>query len=103
MTANKINYRIVNKDGKIVEDLTFNDYDKLADHMLEMADKYYHGVLTNDDSIEISAFDESGNLIYKDNASFEGNSIEGDEINEFESIIANNPNTAGKGFGKKSD
>lgn len=103
MTMNKVNYKIVNKDGKVVEDLTFTDYDKLADHMLEMADKYYNGILTSDDSIEISTFDQSGNLIYKDQASFEGSPLESDKIDEFKSIVSDDTSTAGKGFGKKSD
>ena len=67
----KINYTIVNKDGKVVEDLTFTDYDKLADHMLEMADKWYEGVYDPDDQLKISTFDENNNLIYSDTASFE--------------------------------
>lgn len=102
MTMNKLNYKILDKDGKVVEDLSFDDYDKLADHMLTMADKYYNGVLTNDNSIEISSFDESGNLIFKDSASFEGSNLEGDKVDEFQQIISDNTDTSGKGFGNTS-
>lgn len=98
---NKLNYKIVNKDGDVVEDLTFDDYDKLADHMLEMADKYYKGILTADDSIEISAFDESGNILYEDKASFEGADLGENAADEFRDIIGQHTDTAGQGFGKK--
>jgi flagellar hook assembly protein FlgD len=79
----KVNYQIVDKDGKIVEDVSFDDYDKLADHMMEIADKYYAGVYSGGDSVNISTYDQSGELIYKDTASFEAS--EGD-INLDESI-----------------
>lgn len=77
----KINYTIVNKNGEVVEDLTFTDYDKLADHMLEMADKWYEGVYDPDDQLKISTFDENDNLIYSDTATFE-------ETNNVESQFA---------------
>lgn len=97
-----IQYKIINKNGEIVNDVTFNDYDKLADHMLEMADKYYNGILTADDQISISTYDETGKLVYEDTASFGGN-LEKATEDEFRDIIGNNTNTAGKGFGKKSE
>lgn len=79
----KVNYQIVDKDGKIVEDVSFDDYDKLADHMMDIADRYYAGVLNEGDSINISTYDDTGNLIYKDTASFEsGESVNLDEITE---------------------
>lgn len=99
---NRLNYKIVNKDGNVVEDLTFDDYDKLADHMLEMADKYYNGILTADDSVEISAFDESGNLVYEDKATFEGSDLGETTADDFRDIIDKNTDTAGQGFGKKN-
>lgn len=67
----KVNYTIVNKDGKIVEDLSFTDFDALADHMLNMADKYYEGVYKPDDKLKIATFDENDNLVYSDVATFE--------------------------------
>ena len=68
---NKVNYQIVDKNGKVVEDVSFDDYDKLADHMMDIADRYYAGVLSEGDSINISTYDSTGELIYKDTASFE--------------------------------
>lgn len=77
----RINYKVVNKSGEVVNDIDFEDYEKLADHMLEMADKYYQGIYTVDDQVNISMFDDNGNLIYSDKASFEGEeeSIENNE------------------------
>lgn len=73
---NVVNYQIVDKNGKVVEDVSFNDYDKLADHMMEVAEKYYAGVYGSGDSVNISTFDNTGEIIYKDTASFE--TAEGD-------------------------
>jgi len=70
MSEETINYTIIDKDGKVVQNETFNDYDKLADHMLELAEKYYTGEFTEEDTIEISAFDKTGEMIYKDTATF---------------------------------
>lgn len=72
----KVNYTIINKDGKVVEDLSFNDYEKLADHMMDLADKWYSGIYTTDDTLSISTFDASGELIYNDTATF------GESLNE---------------------
>lgn len=78
----KINYTIVDKNGKVVEDVTFNDFDKLADYMLDMADKWYEGVYDPDDKLTISTFDENDNLVYTDVATFE-------ETNNVESEFQN--------------
>lgn len=94
----KINYKIVDKNGDVVQDMEFNDYDKLADHMLEMADKYYQGVYTADDKINISAFDESGTLMYEDTASF--GSVEPTE--DIEDELRQSRGTAGQGFGNST-
>lgn len=64
------NYTIVDKNGKVLEDVNFDDYDTLADHMLELADKWYKGEYTEDDKLKISAFDQTGEMIYSDTASF---------------------------------
>lgn len=101
----KVNYTIIDKEGKVVEDLTFNDYEKLADHMMELADKWYGGIYTPDDTLSISTFDESGDLIYNDTATF------GESMNEeptFEEDITSilssttNERTSGEGFGNKT-
>ena len=70
MSEKKLNYTIVDKNGNVVENVDFNDYDKLADHMLDMADKWYEGVYDPDDKLEISTFNESGEIVYKDTATF---------------------------------
>lgn len=101
MTDKMVNYQIVDKNGKVVEDVNFDDYDKLADHMMDVAEKYYAGVYSGGDSVNISAFDESGELIYKDTASFEA--AEGDvnldeEISEYIEPPTNK-RRGGQGFG----
>ena len=96
---NKINYKVVSKDGKILDDVEFNDYDKLADHMLQMADKYYQGIYTVDDKVNISAFDEAGNIMYEDTASFGGNS---ELTGEIEDELRGARGTAGQGFGNST-
>lgn len=78
---NKVNYTIVDKNGKVVSDETFDDYEKLADHMMDIADKYYQGIYTVDDQVSISTFDETGGLLYKDTASF-GSKTETEEITD---------------------
>ena len=93
---NKINYKVVDKDGKVIDDVEFNDYDKLADHMLQMADKYYQGIYSVDDKINISAFDEAGNVMYEDTASFGGNL---ESTGDFEDELRSANGTAGQGFG----
>jgi len=65
-----VQYKIVDKSGKVVEDVTFNDYEKLADHMLGLAEKWYTGLYDVDDTLEISTFDKTGELIYSDTATF---------------------------------
>lgn len=86
----RINYQVVSKDGTIVEDVDFEDYEKLADHMLEMADKYYEGVYTIDDKVNISMFDDAGNVIYRDRASYGAEEDKETEINledEFRKLV----------------
>lgn len=78
-----VNYQIVDKNGKVIEDVSFDDYDKLADHMMDIAEKYYAGVYSGGDSVNISTYDQSGELIYKDTASFEASE---EDINLDESI-----------------
>lgn len=70
MNEQSINYTIIDKDGKVVEDVSFNDYEKLADHMMELAEKWYKGEYSEDDRLQISAFDQTGEMIYSDTATF---------------------------------
>ena len=97
MTNKKIQYKVIDKNGNIVSDETFENYDKLADHMLDMANKYYQGIYTVDDSVSISTFDESGELIYEDTASF-GGEVTNEEI-EDELRTESKRRNSGKGFG----
>lgn len=101
---NKVNYQIVDKNGKVVEDVSFDDYDKLADHMMDIADRYYAGVLNEGDSINISTYDETGTLIYKDTASFE-NSEEDVNLDEITELLEDTKNErrGGQGFGDAID
>jgi hypothetical protein len=106
MNQKKINYTIVDKQGKVVEDLDFSDYDKLADHMLELADKYYQGVYDPDDSLEISAYDETGEVVYTDKATFkETQEMDSGIDGSFDFSISDLPDnrTAGRGFGEKTE
>jgi hypothetical protein len=100
MTNNpkKIQYKVVDKSGNVVSDETFEDYEKLADHMLDIADKYYQGLYTVDDSVNISTFDESGELIYEDTASFGSNVVTNEEM-EDEFRTESKRRNSGQGFG----
>jgi hypothetical protein len=94
----KIQYKVIDKTGNVVSDATFEDYDKLADHMLDVADKYYQGLYTVDDSVNISTFDESGELIFEDTASFGSNVVTDEEMQD-EFRTESKRRNSGKGFG----
>jgi len=102
MNDKTIQYKIVNKDGTIVEDVTFDDYEKLADHMMGLADKWYNGLYDPDDTVQVSTFDNTGELIYEDTATFqetmnEETDLEGELSNLYE--FTQDTGTSGKGFG----
>ena len=99
----KINYTIVNKDGKVMQDLSFNDFDSLADHMLEMADKYYEGIYTPDDTLKISTFDENGKLVYSDEATFEETHNVESEFQNIDFPDLRDFGNEGEGFGEPID
>lgn len=73
---NKVNFSIVGKDGKVQQDLSFNDFDTLADHMMDVANKWYEGVYDPDDTLKIERFDENDNVIMTEERKF------GEEIND---------------------
>ncbi len=104
MTEDKtIQYKIIGKNGEVIDDQSFNDYDKLADHMLTLADKWYNGLYDADDSLEISTFDKTGELIYTDTATFgetmdEQSSLE----DELKQIVDIRNESAGQGFGEST-
>lgn len=72
----KVNFSIVGKDGKVKEDMTFNDFDTLADHMMDVATKWYDGLYDPDEGFEIRTFDENDNLVSLESRKF------GDDIND---------------------
>jgi hypothetical protein len=100
--ANEFGYTVVNKDGKVVDDARFADYDSLADHMLDMAEKYYRGEYSADDKLEISEFDSTGEVVYSDVATFGESSDEGVVPEEFSLTSEGIPTRRKKaeGFGK---
>jgi hypothetical protein len=84
MSEKKLEYTIIDKNGKVVESDVFEDYDRLADHMLGLADKWYTGAYTAEDQLQITSLDEMGNVLYRDTASF-GDSMKDETIsNEFD-------------------
>jgi hypothetical protein len=84
MSEKKLEYTIIDKDGKVVQSDVFEDYEKLADHMLGLADNWYNGVYSAEDQLQITSLDEMGNVLYRDTASF-GDSMKDETIsNEFD-------------------
>ena len=72
----KVNFSIVDKEGKVKEDMTFNDFDTLADHMMDVASKWYEGLYDPDEGFEIKTFDENDNLVSTESRKF------GEDIND---------------------
>jgi hypothetical protein len=68
------NFKIVGKDGKVIEDLSFNDFDAVADYMLDAADKWYAGLEDSGSTMSIERR-ESGEVVFKDESSFGGSEI----------------------------
>ena len=103
MTETNVSYTIINKNGEVVEDAKFTNYETLADHMLELADKWYNGGYEEGDQLQISSFDEAGELVYSDTATFgEMNNEQSDVPNEFNFAVGELelPTEENKGFGK---
>jgi len=65
------NFKIVGKDGKVIEDLSFDDFDAVADYMLDAADKWYAG-LEDPNSVMSLERKENGAVVFKDESSFGG-------------------------------
>ena len=102
MTKTDVSYTIIDKNGNVIQDERFNDYDKLADHMLEVADKWYNGGYDEGDQLKISSYDDTGNLVYSDVATFGETRETASEIpNEFDINVGELPGKPkSKGFGK---
>ena len=85
MTEFKFN--IVGKDGKVIEDLSFDNFDAVADYMLDAADKWYSGLQDPGDQIVFNRI-EDGKVVYSDESSFGGIEVgpgsEGELIGDIE-------------------
>jgi len=64
-------FKIVGKDGKVIEDLSFDDFDAVADYMLDAADRWYAGLEDSGSTMSIERR-ENGEVVYKDESSFGG-------------------------------
>jgi hypothetical protein len=65
MTEFKFN--IVGKDGKVIEDLMFDNFDAVADYMLDAADKWYSGLEDPESQMVLSRI-EDGKVVYIETA-----------------------------------
>lgn len=81
MTEFKFN--IVGKDGKVIEDLSFDDFDAVADYMLDAADKWYSGLQDPGDQIVFNRI-EDGKVVYSDESSFGGSEVESETERDIE-------------------
>jgi len=99
MTKTNTNYTIIDKNGNVIQNESFEDYDKLADHMLEIADRWYAGEYDEGDQLQISSFDEIGNLIYRDTATFGETRESAKQIPESFSLV-DTEITKARGFGE---
>jgi len=80
------NFKITDKNGKVVENLNFDDFDAVADYMLEAADKWYSG-LQDPETIMSLERKENGNVVFKDESSFGGTDIGPGDEGDFDSDI----------------
>jgi hypothetical protein len=78
-----LGYRLIDKEGKVIDNKLFDDFDSLADFMMEQADKYYQGLVDPDTTVEMTTFDNTGKILYQDQASFTKN----DEEPKLESLL----------------
>lgn len=68
-------FKIVDKNGKIVEDVSFKDYDQLADYMLNVADQYYQGLRNPDDSYSLTQTAPDGSVRFEEENVFGGSDV----------------------------
>lgn len=68
-------FKIVDKNGKIVEDVSFKDYDQLADYMLNVADQYYQGLRNPDDSYSLTQTGPDGSIRFEEEKIFGGSDV----------------------------
>lgn len=76
-----LGFKIVGKDGKVIENLNFDDYDALADYMLDAADKWYDGLQDTGATMTVERR-EDGQVVYSDQSSFGGEDVydDGSEV-----------------------
>lgn len=77
-----LGYRLIGKDGQVIDNKMFDDFDSLADFMMEQADKYYQGLVDPDTTVEMTTFDNTGKILYQDQASFKQ-----DDNKELETLL----------------
>lgn len=68
-------FKIVDKNGKIVEDVSFRNYDEVADYMLNVADQYYQGLRNPDDSYSLKQIAPDGNIRFEEENIFGGSDV----------------------------
>lgn len=77
-------FKIVDKNGKIVEDVSFKDYDQLADYMLNVADQWYQGLRNPDDQYTLTQKTADGSIKFEEQNTFGVN----DEVSDNGAEIA---------------
>lgn len=85
-------FKIVGKDGKVIEDLSFENFDSVADYMLDAADKWYAGLQYPGDTMVFER-KENGQVVFEDRSSFEASVEDGllyDDGSETESTVEGN-------------
>lgn len=63
-------FKIVDKNGKIVDDVSFKDYDQLADYMLNVADQWYQGLRNPDDQYTLTQKTADGSIRFEEQNTF---------------------------------
>jgi len=69
-------FKIVGKDGKVIENLSFDNFDSVADYMLDAADKWYAGLQDPSDTMVFER-KEDGQVVFEDRSSFEASVEDG--------------------------
>jgi len=69
-------FKIVGKDGKVIENLSFENFDAVADYMLDAADKWYSGLQDPSDTMVFER-KEDGKVVFEDRSSFEASVEDG--------------------------
>jgi hypothetical protein len=62
-------YKIIDKNGNLIEDKLFEDFDSVADYMLDAADKWYSGLQDSTDVMSLQRR-ENGTVVFEDTNSF---------------------------------